>query len=566
MLLPFSCRVWGRFQFTASVSSIDWRAVDDHARHVRDERAAARAGFMRPQRPEASSADDEDAEMFDDIWSRVGFTAVSLPELTARLPEETLAQVERRHGLLRVLRSRPDRFRVESDVSGLVHVAAVSSDIADARLPDAPSLDAAVAHLGPISSADGHSPAAEGTTHQPNAELLSRCPVALAGDASRLFKMLQPLMPSAFFVPLPVMYEQLPPHIKRAVEEEFGQGVECFFKALEALSAREVDVRVLGDSAKDVFVRAIAENLPCFLESEEGDEYFAQYDVAGLATPLYEALIGQGPVPIDQLVNVLSPALFAALPLHGAAAILVFDRLQYAFEVAADTYTIVARPTVEPGMTGLTMRSTPSPRALRFILTNLIHPTTLATVEKELPEEIAALVATHFGDLEQFVAMHPLYLFVKDGDILWSTELHQRYDQRAAASRAGGTANSVWRREIAEFVAKCLPADRAVTWRNIRFQLPPEYAKEVGNKPRTFLDHYRDLFSCYNLLEHQSFVVQRAALPAPRNAIPPINSEHDLLRVVAMHLVDPKSLEQLSHVLPADAKQAAQDTAACDGG
>jgi hypothetical protein len=528
-------------------ASIDWASVEAR----RTDRASPN---LNPT-PATKLTEQEKKVMIGAVADHCSFEAMPLPELAARLPDDVRELVDRSAGLLRVVRGNPDRFTLSRDGSGALRVRLVDMDDA-MHITPAPSLASSL-HAGDgevIVTANTASTSASGSNPTDPKDLLRKCPVALAGEASKVFQMLQPILPSSFFVPLPTVFDNLPAHIQRAAEEQFGAGPAGLFSALQGLSASEVDVRILGEDLSDIFVRAVAENLPCFLEAEEGDSWFAEYDVTQLAAPLYEAMLGHGPVPADQLSHALAPELYNALPLKGASAILVFDRLQYAFDVDFSTYTVVAKPAMEPGMTGLSMRTTPSPRALRFILTNLVQPASLRTVESELPEEIYETVSAHFGDLEQFVAMHPLYLFVKD-DVLWSTELHAKYDTRSGTAKGPATASAVWRREIAEYMHSCLPEDRGLQWRQLRFGLPHEYAREVGKKPKTFLQQYPDLFACYELLQQQAFIVQRPKLPAPRNAIPPVTSEYELLRVVAMHTVDPQTLEGLSHHLPGDAKR-----------
>lgn len=437
---------------------------------------------------------------------------IPLQQLCDTVLAEGIPGVDSHEAIVRVLKHCGRQFRVEN-IRGVQHVRIGATPFAPA-----PSVAPAPEYMSLTSEA------------RPT-QLL-----ALQHQASTTYERLQPYLPSSFFIPLPVAYDALPPHLQASMAGHYGGGPQGMLAALHDTRSGELDVRVLGDAADDVFVRAVGEHQVCILEKEPGDELHAAYAVAHLAEPLFQALATAGVVQVDKIPELLGQELRDALPLQGPASILVFDRLQCAFDVNTTAYTVQARQDGGSSDLGFTLMATPVPRALRYILTNLTQPVEQHDLEGQLPPEVLLPIQQCFGGLSQFIAAHPVYLFLRDSEV-WSTSLHQELNFNKR--RQDDPFDADWLRWAGQEIASKLPPDRATTWKAICHAVDPAVATKVGKRPRGFFDRFPGVIACYDIIGSRDFVLQHGHLPPPRNAFPHVACEYDLLRVVAMACVQP---------------------------
>ena len=178
----------------------------------------------------------------------------------------------------------------------------------------------------------------------------------------------------------------------------------------------------------------------------------------------------------------------------------------------------------------LSLRQSPCPRAVRFIVSHLYEPTSVAQVENNLPVHIRQQILYSFSSFREFVAAHKLHLFEREGGMLWShmmAKQHRETDNGVASSPEA----------LAKKIHAMLPEKGYVAFRYLENNLSPSEMQFInaGVHPRNFLEAYPQYFSAFCLLWHQGrLYVQRAGLPIPPNVLPKVTTAYGMLFELAL--------------------------------
>ncbi len=367
------------------------------------------------------------------------------------------------------------------------------------------------------------------------------------------FLKLRETVPFDYFIPVSALLGA-GSHIGKLLESHRGgtdnrTSVEILLEKLRRAPEGFAEVRVFEeDNADRIFVRLVAADVPPDVMLERGDTSFRQRfgGLDSLGFKLFSACEEKGieEFLISDLEETLPPDLVTQIPLKGYASILVFERLPHFFEVSTQDYAVRLRGRQEGGHE-YTAASTPLLRALRHVCAAARRPATVGEVASSLHADVVSQINQIFGSLVGFIEAHPMSVFIQN-NMVYST---------SSSSSAGltGIRQDLTEEELARAVFDLLPSDTPVLWTRFvlgcRKSLP-----QVSSLGRDFFVHYSSLFSVYDGLFLNDFIVTRRGAPTPPYVHPPCRTVEDALRQVAIASVGGADEGQINNCISADAR------------